>query len=248
MHGAKRHRTASDSLSPWTVVAITIEWNAVAFVAEPILKPLLIDAPLCHVPDPVSGIRALVPLHTIGRHKRPNRRLITSPDLPKPFWLPTASAESVCADPEEDESNQRSGDRKRQRPKNEPEKPSHHRPSFNQTIAPSPDANYRSPLRRRHSCPLLPPELRVPKVHPSIQIREWSTHSAMHCRALGRIPLRVETVSSVRSEPVDMLQPSAGSSSDRAGTPLQRGAASRLCTAGRFRGLTHNRGTPPRMP
>ena len=35
--GAKRHRTAIDSLSLlWTVVAITTEWNAVAFVAEAI--------------------------------------------------------------------------------------------------------------------------------------------------------------------------------------------------------------------
>jgi hypothetical protein len=46
-------------------------------------KRLLIDTPSCHVPDRASGIRALVPLHTNSRHKRPNRRLITSSDLLK---------------------------------------------------------------------------------------------------------------------------------------------------------------------
>jgi hypothetical protein len=66
----------------WAVVAITTEGNGVAFVAEPIQR-LLIDTPSCHVPDRASGIRALVPLHTNSRHKRPNRRLITSSDLLK---------------------------------------------------------------------------------------------------------------------------------------------------------------------
>jgi hypothetical protein len=58
-------------------------------------KRLLIDTTSCHVPDRVSGIRALVPLHTNGWDKRPNRRLITSADLLKPFWLPTPAREGV---------------------------------------------------------------------------------------------------------------------------------------------------------
>src|SRR6516162_953650 len=74
MRGAKRHRRQL-ILSPWTVVEITTEGNAVAFCREAgQSKRLLIDASSCHSPDRVSGIRARVPFPPMARHKRPNRR------------------------------------------------------------------------------------------------------------------------------------------------------------------------------